>query len=474
LCLAGCSGSSGGAGGSGKTLRANAGGDVTKSSSGAATSAGSGAGNACRLPGAAFCDAFTEKSPGGRAGDLDDAKWSFSRLGFGCADCFAFPATPVNFCGRWNTVNPGGPDSAFCVTENDDPRWTEGFHDNTSFNYLQVRIRQPFDFANRMGTVTWQADARTAGGHGWWIETWITEDPVPGVLLHDDQLVTSRNAIGVVMALNCGRPTAGTGTNGAGLTGIDRIIVVKNYRYQDVYDPFTGSQANSRCVKTEQGELNTFHFRLSQKRIEVLGSHVGQTELIPLAEANIALPFSRGYVNITHVHYNADKADVPSYQSYQWARVAFDGPVLSTPRAYGLPDSLSRIQARDTCGTESVFRISYGVTDRKVHDLGKSPESPLSLAFENVDLTDAVGARLNFNTTYVSEGDVLSFRFNGKTWRDYTVPAINTTWERQGFSIPVPLGDLVSGSNGVAFGTNSKIRRNSMHIANIDLEVVLP
>jgi hypothetical protein len=259
------------------------------------------------------------------------------------------------------------------------------------------------------------------------------------------------------------------------MTGVDRILVVRDYQYQDVYDPFSGPQANSRCVATEQGELNTFHFKLSQNRIEVLGSNVGETELIPLAEADIDLPFNTGYVSINHVHYNADKADVPSYQSYQWARVAFDGPVWPTPRAYEIPDALSEVPASGTCGSEAVFRIAYGVTDRKVFDLGDSPSNPLSLAFEGVDPSDAFAAHLNFNTTHVSDGNVLSFRFNGGTWRDYTVPAINSTWERQGFSIPLPLEDLVEGTNTIEFGTNTpnpvNMPPNSMHIANIDLEI---
>src|SRR6185295_16840145 len=43
----------------------------------------------CGLPNAAFCDAFTKASPGGRAGALDDAHWTLSRLGLGCAYTFA-------------------------------------------------------------------------------------------------------------------------------------------------------------------------------------------------------------------------------------------------------------------------------------------------------------------------------------------------------------------------------------------------
>src|SRR5262245_2786694 len=177
-----------GAAGSAGTSASGAGGGSSGASGagsggvGAGGSAGSTGGSAgkppvdasCTLPNAAFCDAFTKPSPGGRAGDLDDANWSFSRLGFGCTTGFGFPATPINVCGVWQTVNPGGPDSKFCVTEKNDPRWSEGFDDNTSFNYIAARIRQPFDFKGRTGTIQWEADARTSGGHGWWVETWVS------------------------------------------------------------------------------------------------------------------------------------------------------------------------------------------------------------------------------------------------------------------------------------------------------------
>jgi len=431
----------------------------------------------CNLPDAAFCDAFAEPSPGGRAGDLDDAKWSFARLGFGCTNSFAFPASPINVCGTWNTVNPGGPDSTFCVTEDGDPRWAEGFHDNTSFQYLSARIRQPFDFEGRTGIVQWEADARTSGSHGWWVETWFTDEPVPGVNMHDDQLVTSKEALGVVLDLNCGQSAAGAGTSGAGKVGVSKIIVVHDYVAHNVYDPFSGPQANSRCVATEQGVLNKVQLKVSTGRIEVWVSDAGSDELQQIAEADLDLGFSRGYVHLSHVHYNAEKAEVTSFQSYQWARAAFDGPQLPTPRGYQIPDSLSPLPASATCSSNDVFRISYGVTDGVTYDLDAGPGTPSKLTFADVDPAGGASARLTFDTTYVSAGDTLSYRFNGKEWRTYQVPAIVDTWERQGFSVPVAVSDLIAGDNTVEFGTNTSsfaMPPNSMHIANIDLEIDVP
>jgi len=461
------------AGGSG------AGGSGAAGSGGSAGDGGSGArppvDASCTLPDAAFCDAFAKPSPGGRAGDLDDANWSFARLGFGCEGAFSFPPTPLNVCGVWQTVNPGGPDSKFCVNEQNEPRWAEGFDDNSSFNYIAARIRQPFDFKGRLGTIQWEADARTSGSHGWWVETWITQDPVPGVNVHIDQVVTSKEAVGIELALNCGKGAAGLGTAGSGLVGVSRIMVVHDHVVKDVYDPFSGPNANARCVTTEQGILNKLQFKLSENRVEVWASDAGKTELERIAEADVNLPFSRGYVHISHVHYNAHKAEVTSYQSYQWARVAFDGPQLLTPRAYEISDPLTAFSGQANCSPNG-YRISYAVKEGVTYDLGDL-DKPVKLGFAGVDPAGGVSARLNFNTTFVAAGNTIRVRFNGKQWRDFTVPAIATTWERQGFSVPVPLEDLVAGDNGVEFSTNAtpfNMPPNSMHIANVDLEVELP
>jgi hypothetical protein len=430
----------------------------------------------CGLPNAAFCDAFTQKSPGGRAGDLDDAKWSFSRVGFGCTNGFAFPATKLNVCGVWQAVNPGGPDSEFCTNENNEPRWAEGFNDNTSFNYISARVRQPFDFKDRTGTLQWEADARTSGGHGWWLETWITEDPVPGPSQHDmTQLVTSKNAIGVMLDVNCGSPPELNATSGSGLVGVSSILLVNDYLITNHFDPFSAENHNSRCVKTAQGSMNVFQFKISKSRVEVWASDAGSKDLTRIAEADIGVPFERGYVNLNHVHYNAHKAEVTMFQAYQWAHVSFDGPQVSTPRAYEIADPLTPVTG--TCGPADAFRIAYAVTDGLTYDLDKGKSSPYALKFSGVDPSGATGARLNFNTTMVVAGNTLRYRLNGKTWHDYLVPDIKDTWERQGFSVPVPVTDLVAGDNGIEFATNTVpagMPANSMQVSNIDLEIEVP
>jgi hypothetical protein len=396
-------------------------------------------------------------------------------MGFGFSDdyTFAFPQSPINVCGTWNTVAPGGPDSDFCVGEDGVARWTEGFDDNTSFQYLSGRIRQPFDFAGRTGIVQWEADARTSGSHGWWVEVWFTEDAVPGANFHaPDQLVSSRNALGVVLSLNCGVSAADLGTAGAGKVGVSEINVVRDYVLET---PYYGSDVdNTRCVDSEQGVMNRFQFKLSESRIEIWGTHAGSDDYVSLGEADFALPFNRAYVHFSHVHYNAEKAEVTSFQSYQWARVAFDGPQLANPRAYSVPDSLSPIGSGIP---NEVYHIGYGNTEGVTYDFNDDESVPKTLVLSGVDTSGATGARLLLNTSRVSAGDTLRYRFNGNAWHDYPVPAFAGTWERQGFAIPVELADLVNGDNTLELATNSapdNMPPNSMHVANIDLEIDIP
>ena len=301
---------------------------------------------------------------------------------------------------------------------------------------------------------------------------------MPGPNLHDpDQLVTSKEALGISFDLNCGVSAAGKGTAGAGLVGVSRILLVHDYAFTHEYDPFSGPQANARCVKTEQNKMNTFQVKLAGNRVEVWASDAGSTDLIRIAEADIDLTFSRGYVHFSHVHYNAHKAEVSTFQSYQWAHIAFDGPQLPVPRAYEIADPLSKVHA--DCTDKDVYRIAYGVTDNVVFDIGAGPTTPAALKFVDVEPMGSASARINFNTTYVAAGDTLAYRMNGKEWRHFEVPAAyKTAFARQGFSVPVPVTDLVAGDNTVEFGTNSNpgfaVPANSMQIANIDLELEVP
>ena len=104
-----------------------------------------------------FCDAFETRQPGGRAGDLDETRWSFSRLSQennpsqGTVNKFV----PVNaeFC-MTKQVRLASNDSFICGTQfGEANHWMEAIYDNGSYVMDSNRILQPFDFANR--TARW-------------------------------------------------------------------------------------------------------------------------------------------------------------------------------------------------------------------------------------------------------------------------------------------------------------------------------
>jgi hypothetical protein len=431
----------------------------------------------CGLEGAAFCENFDEASPGGRGGDLDDNVWSFARVGIAGAQTanFAFVPTPLDLCGEEITV-PHSDDSRFCTMADGGHRWAEAFDDHSGFIYNAGRIRQPFDFADRTGTVQFETDAKTSGGHGWWTETWITDAPIPGPNMHDPQLVSSANAIGITFFDDCAAPM-GPGTTGSGLVGVSEIVVVRDYQAQFI------DLEKEGCLRTAPQSLNRFQIRISQSHVEIWGSDEGTTELRRIAQAEIDLAFTRGYVHLTHVHYNAAKVNeghptytVTSYQTYHWARAAFDGPQLTPPRGYTIGDPLTPISTHRP--DVEALSIGYAVSGAQVTDGGVGPGDPVTLRFTGVDTTDAIGANLTFNTIGVAAGDTLRYRLNGGTWREWNVPSnLYASWERQAFSVPVPLEDVRAGDNTVEFDTTSDpffLPADSMFVANIDLEIQLP
>ena len=127
-----------------------------------------------------FCDAFQTINSGGRAGDLDESKWSAARTtqatnpGAGLIDNYA-PFVP-EFCTDHNAP-PRLPDndSFICGQQfGESNHWMEGMNDQDSYVNNSFRILQPFDFAGRTSNLDFSVDAKTQGSHSAWIEVWLT------------------------------------------------------------------------------------------------------------------------------------------------------------------------------------------------------------------------------------------------------------------------------------------------------------
>ena len=83
--------------------------------------------------------------------------------------------------------------------------------------------KQPFDFANRTGKITFDVSNDTQGTHTVWPELWVTDKPVPAPFVHFIPGMQPQHGFGVRFAANSGRELqlelgSGTWVRGARMT----------------------------------------------------------------------------------------------------------------------------------------------------------------------------------------------------------------------------------------------------------------
>ena len=296
-----------------------------------------GAPDQCQLMQIAFCDTFQTIVGGGREGDLDPAKWSFSRLSQlnnpsqGLLDNYA----PFNaeFCMTHQTRLADN-DSFICGQQfGESNHWMEGMDDNGQYAMNSLMARQPFDFAGRTGNVVWDVDAKTEGGHSFWNEVWLTDEPVPAPHLdHPGTHTYPRNG---VMLLFDG-DWCGDGYGQQLHNALRQITVFTNYQQTDY-------SVRGPCFTTQSDHANHFQFKISQTHMEVWASDAGGANFRNIGTVNTpALPFTRGYVSFQHAQYNAHKFNSTATMTYHWHALGFDGPVIPADRGYEVPDALQK------------------------------------------------------------------------------------------------------------------------------------
>jgi hypothetical protein len=458
----------------------------------------------CALETPAFCERFDEPHRGGYAGDLDEAKWSLSRWtskGSGFLSVRA-NSDEKEYLGINQWSNPDGapvlcgkpfqgilpPDDAVvCDGQFNDVMMGEGLPINS------FMIRQPFDFTDRTGTVVFDVDAKRNDGfdgHGWWLEVWITDEPVP-IPYHEAPTVASipRNGVGIQIAPFNDAIDVDPQVNQ--VNGVNGLVVARDGKLiRDT--PFGGIEGPTFRVKDQH--LNRFKLQISKDHIEIWTSHWDEPDkfLPSLRVDDIDLGFTWGYVHFQHVHYNPPKVpncncdpggdcgpaveacwdDPPPgehdlrccwanpdgifaspAQVYRWDNIGFDGPTLPTPRAYVVPP-----------------RFEYGTfeDDGKVLDtveLGYQFDSGLArFDVTDVDLRGALYATFNFDVW--SGAPSVRVRFNGSAWHE--VPTFNPDGEEEtnmhAFVVDAPLEELVSGTNRVEIQTDAGLGNLSLTV----------
>ena len=139
--------------------------------------------------------------------------------------------------------------------------------------------KQPFDFAGRTGTVSFDVSNDTHLGHGAWPEFWITDLPIPAPFAHFAGPFASfpQNGFGIRLD-GGGQPgQQGTCTNGSNL-GVSRwtiesVVISRNYVIEDTLNGTTSMVLTILdCVinsPDNSGILNHVEVRVSQSQIDV-------------------------------------------------------------------------------------------------------------------------------------------------------------------------------------------------------------
>ena len=439
----------------------------------------------CGLEAAAFCDTFEKPAPvQGRAGELDATRWSAGRLQpqlpTGSGQTFAIGAATLPACrsGLPDKVLPDQ-DALIC-----DPSADIASHHlltavaAQNYGINSYRVRQPFDFTGRTGTIVFDAEGYTEQLLGW-ISIEVTEDPIAvpsyGVLDNDEGGILPKNGFELQFAYTCNTSPPSQFSLSAG-------HVFENYADRVIPAAYK-SDPPSACISTARGKLNHFEIRVSERRLEVYVSPVSADGVhfeppTLMLSAEVALSFSRGYVHLS-AHNHATLKYSPGNQLdawvARWDNVGFDGPILDDWREYEVRDSLVSVEGG---------RVNVGY---RVADESSGPSDVLRL--EDVDLTDVVSARLALSAWYLRDNGnldqfALLYRFNGGPWRERTLssdeiqaltkPVIDgaPTGGSQGAigqMLDVAVSDLVAGDNTLELVTRNVPQNYPPAVLNIDL-----
>jgi hypothetical protein len=430
----------------------------------------------CGLESAAFCDTFD--APAGastRAGELDPNKWSAARM---CNiggptnndEAVAIGLATIGTC-RGDLPDRVPVELATLVCDGNDR-----IHSNhllvaaAAQNYGQhsYRPRQPFDFAGRTGSIVFDAEGYNVGLLGW-ISVEVTELPTPAPSFTLQQNYENgsipENGIEIQFAHICG------GEN----VGVSDILVYDDFAQLSVFT------VGETCVPAAQGRLNHFEVRLSEQRIEVLAtpaSDDGVTfeEPVLIASADIALPFSRGYVHFTTHNHATLKYSDGAMDAWvaRWDNLAFDGPAITDAfREYEALDSLTQTASGMT-------NVAYRLAD-------ESQGPAQTIEIHGVDLEGATRAQLALQNWSLRVGSeppadfALNYRVNDGPWQARMLTASELQMMvdlpnagTRSLMLDVDVAALVDGTNRLQFTTSNADMGYPPVVLNIDLILETP
>jgi hypothetical protein len=434
----------------------------------------------------AFCDTFDNKNPGipSRTGDLDPNVWGVSRatgntnFGVGQYNGWA-AATQLQTCNGTATVSPPH-DVMIC-----NGQLREASNDNASgadgqVTTLAMYPKQPFDFAGRTGTVSFDISNDSHGIHSAWPEIWLTDLPVPTPFNHFDSWQTlPQHGFGIRFGAAV---TAGGGGVCQNLNNlsfprwtVDSAVIVRNYVMDDT-NGLGGVRTNMAvkqldCVISppdNSGIMNHIELKISQNQIDVYATDAGVIaspatlrKIASITNANLTL--TRGLVWLEDVHYNADKGTPPSERqhTFVWDNVAFDGPFTYRDFSYDAIDA--------------------GIVDAASNtvDLGKFAAAGQTASWNVLNMPanpkpSAVRVLFNFSNVVSPVPTTLNVVVNGHAHpTPWPYPdKLTNTWRT--FAVTIPVTDLVPGTNVVQLGSDQAMVSSNVNIVLVDVPGGVP
>jgi hypothetical protein len=339
---------------------------------------------------------------------------------------------------------------------------------------LAMYPRQPFDFAGRTGTVSFDVSNDSHGSHSAWPEFWMSDLPVPAPFTHDGSWqALPQNGFAVRLDAVAPPGMAGLCPNSNNLSQsrwtVESGSVVRNYVLEDANYQGTdfGTASNPPltlnildCVISPadgSGVMNHVEIQVTPREIDVYATDAGvapsPTTLRKIASfTNANLTLTSGLVWLEDVHYNADKGGAPSERqhTFVWDNLAFDGPF--THRDFGY-NALDNNGVGPYPGSTSLGQVSAAGSSASWNVLGV-PASP-----------NPAAVLVLFNFYHDTPPTTLTVTVNGNA---HSVPwpypdMIQSTWRT--FAVTVPVTDVIAGTNIVAIGATDQ----AIVTSNVDI-----
>ena len=396
-----------------------------------------------------------QHTAGTRSGSLNGVLWGVSRwsnmnnTGQGMYDLWA--DSTQNQCG--NNVQVA-PDSDVNVCKGNT---VESVNDSGNQTVLAMYPRQPFNFTGRTGTVEFDVSDNSGDPHGAWPTFAITDQPVPAP--YGDNLpgapTNARNSVGINFVGNCNPSTQWCGANrpsGSFSTcEVPKVWATQNYQTVGVTTNIDG------CVlpSTSPGSNNHVEIQISGSRLDIYMSDPGNPSSLRLVgDAELSMPLTQGLVWMEDVHYNGNKycPQVTCQQSdtFTWANLAFDGPVLPRDLGFDAPDSGVYWNAIGQYGTaqngQPTRDLCYYIPANGTQSFNWSNVSGVG---------NASGALLVLNYT-AAGGETITYNVNGSnnTYNNGSTVDSGTGNAAQTLALPIPVSQLRNGANTITLSTN--------------------